>query len=181
MAKEYGTTCRILVMPRNELEEGTAGFYFRATESRIDTTAVIEYQNNLLVIRGMGFDGRCSFCRYFRMALKRQNIQCKVNCPFEVITPGTADECKVAIGERFFDQSYLENEENLKKYLDEVKQNQGNKEAYLALGVIYEYHGRFVDSISAYWRAYELDNQDLFARARLKEILEFLIEIVPDP
>ncbi len=180
MIREHGTTCCIRVEPRDELESATARFYFRATESRIDTTAEIKFADNTLLITGLGFDGRCSFCRYFRLALKRQQIDTGVDCPFEVIDPGEGSQCRVAIGNRYFDQSYLEDDANYVRHLAEVQTDPAHTEAHLALGVIHEYHGRLVDAMSSYWKAYELEQDNAFARARLKEILEFLIDILPD-
>lgn len=180
MGKAYGTVCRVQVSPKNNLEASAAKVNFIATQEKIDTTASIDYDDSCLIIKGTGFDGRCSFCRYFRLALKRQLIQYGVNCPFEVITPGNTEECKVSIGEALFDQSYLEDESNLTKHLAEIAVNPDNSRAHTALGVLYEYRGQFINSITGYWRAYELDNENTFARARLKEILEFLIEILPD-
>lgn len=178
MARDYGTTCRVRVIPRDDLEAGAANFYFGVTLNRIDTTADVEYKDKVLLIRGLGFDGRCSFCRYFRLNLKRRGISVKVDCPFE--TPGTDGEYRVEIGDRFFDQSYLEDEQIYNSYTQQVKEAPDDAEARLVLGVINEYHGRFVDAISSYWKAYELDNSNSFVRARLKEILEFLIEVLPD-
>jgi hypothetical protein len=180
MVRVHGTTCSVQVVPRDDREAATARFYFRATENRIDTTADIQFANNTLIITGLGFDGRCSFCRYFRLTLKRQDICISVDCPFETMGDGEAGQCKVAIGDRYFDQCYLENEENFHSSLTKVQENPVDAEAHLALGVIHEYHGRLVEAMSSYWKAFELQQENSFARARLREILGFLIELLPD-
>jgi len=180
MAKDYGTTCRVQVIPQDELQAGAAKFCFRTAGNKVNTSAVIEYDDDVLLLRGLGFDGRCSFCRYFRLELKQHGILAKADCPFEVAAPGTGNNCQVQIGSRFFDQSYLEDEQNYKHYLDRTREYPQDREAFLALGVIDEYHGRFADAMSFYWKAYEIDNSDLFAKTRLTEILEFLIDLLPE-
>lgn len=178
LVRECGTGCHVQVMPRNQLEAGTAKLCFYGTESRIASKALIEFRDNCLVIQGLGFDGRCSFCRYFRLELKRKGIACKVDCPFEVRCSGEEGGCMVEIGGRYFHQDSLENGREF--YLQHVRENPHDVQGHLMLGVILEYQGQFAEALSTYWRAYELDASDEFIRGRLKEILEFLVEIMPD-
>ncbi|WP_406678555.1 tetratricopeptide repeat protein [Moorella sp. ACPs] len=172
----HPTTCRINCKPRHAGERKTIAFYLDLTRERIPTCAGINLEGNELAIQGLGYDGRCAFCRCFRKALKNRGIRFNCTCPFEI----QDNNCtwRVKIGSVFFHQDLLEDKEKYLSYLRRVVNNPRDLEAWLALGVIHEYHGRFAPALASYWAAHDLDPEDTFIKERLQDILSLLQQLL---
>ncbi|OIQ12828.1 tetratricopeptide repeat protein [Neomoorella thermoacetica] len=170
------TTCQIILKPRHAGEVKTINYYLELARERIPTYAGINFKDNELSIQGLGYDGRCAFCRYFRKSLKNRGLRFNSSCPFEVQDDTYA--WRVKIGSAFFEQDFLENEEKYLVYLRRAENDPRDLEAQLALGVIHEYHGRFAQALASYWAAHEVDPGDTFIKERLQDILALLQRIL---
>lgn len=169
-------TCQILLKPRHPGEAKTINYYLELARERIPTYASINLRDNELNIQGRGYDGRCALCRYFRRSLKNRGLAFSSSCPFEAL--GDNHAWQVIIGNAFFDQDFLEDEENYLCYLRRADNDPRDLEAQLALGVIHEYHGRFAQALASYWAAHEVDRGDAFIKERLLDILALLQNIL---
>ncbi|MGI9860252.1 hypothetical protein SDD30_02560 [Moorella naiadis] len=170
-AQTAPATCRIILQPRHAGASKTISYYLERARKRIPTNTRIELRDNELRLQGQGTDGRCACCRYLRKALATRGIPFIASCPLEVLE-GTSRRVKV--GNAFFNQELLEDEEKYLGYLRRVENDPYDLEAQLALGVIHEYHGRFAPAVACYWAARELDPSDAFIKDRLEEILTLL-------
>lgn len=174
-AQNIPATCRITLNPRHAGEIKTISYYLKLARERVPTCASITLGNNEVLIHDKGFDGRCAYCRYLRRSLDNRSLLFSVNCPLEIQEgPGR----QVMVGSAFFKQELLEDEEKYLGYLRRAENDPRDLEAQLALGVIHEYHGRFVPALACYWAAWELDPSDAFIKERLQEILSLLQKIL---
>lgn len=174
--RDNPTICQIILKPRHAGEVKTINYYLELARERIPTFASINLKDNKLNIQGLGYDGRCAFCRYFRRSLENRGLRFSSNCPFEV-QDGT-HAWQVKIGSAFFGRDFLEDEERYLIYLRRADNDPRDLEAQLALGVIHEYHGRFAPALACYWAAHEVDPGDTFIKERLQDILALLQKIL---
>ncbi|MDA8443168.1 MAG: tetratricopeptide repeat protein [Peptococcaceae bacterium] len=154
--------CRVEVRPSDAIDAGAAKLCYLAAKANIATVACLIYQNNCLRLRGRGSDGRCAVCRDFRLRLQRRELKFCFYC-------AEPNNCTI---------EELRDATELARCLDQTAVDPNDMSAYCTLGLIYERQGRFAEAISSLWRAYELNPQNMCAKARIVELLDFMLVLL---